>query len=104
MDNQPSEFSLCVAFRLAVYKLYEQGSVIWKHHSLAPQGITCPKASNPNDPRTYVFPHPHTGKILTGEAICKLYNGKPDWWHLHSFVEELFDEWTCELGNIEILI
>lgn len=104
MDDQPSEFSLCVAFRLAAYNLYEQGSVIWKHSTLAPQGIICSKASDPDDPRTYVFPHPQTGKIITGEAICKLYNGKPDWSSLHSYFEKLSDEWTCELGNIEIHI
>ena len=86
----------CVTFRLAVYELYEKGPVVWKHPELAKEGIIFNKPININDPRTYSFPNPKDGTVICGQDICYLYKGKPTWGDVHSLVEGLFDEWTCE--------
>ena len=98
-----------VQSRLVAYTLIGEGSVIWKHESVAPQGITTPKSTNTGDPRTIFFPNPYTGELMSGSDCNPLPPGIPEgkfsWFETHALFETLFHEgWTVEPSEIVVTI
>jgi len=102
-----SEISECVSFRLNVYTFYNNGSVIWKHSILAPQGLICEKPIDIDEPTTYYFPDSKTGKLISGKELkikCQKKYGNFSWGDIHSLVEALSKEWTCDQHKIKITL
>lgn len=91
-----------VTFRLNAYKLYEYGDVIWYHPKLYPDGVICKKPLDINDPKTYSFPAPITGEILSGQLVFDSLGSESNWGPIHSFFEELSKEWSITLNNISV--
>jgi hypothetical protein len=81
--------SRLVKFRLRAYDLYTTGSVKWVHSELAPDGIICPKTTDLENPITYFFPEPHTGKLICG---LDLHENKLCWGDMHCAFEQLGEE------------
>jgi len=102
-----SEISECVKFRINVYEYYNNGSVIWKHDILLPQGLICEKPLDIDEPTTYYFPDSKTGKLISGKELkikCLEKHGHFSWGDIHCLVEKLSKEWTCEQYKIKITL
>ena len=102
-----SKISKCVKFRLNIYTLYSNGSVIWKHSILAQNGLICERPIDIEDPTKYHFPDPKTGKVISGQEImvkCQEKHGNFSWGDIHSLVEVLSKDWICEQYKIKITI
>ena len=103
------KLSKCVEFRLTAYDLYSQGSVKWTHPVLAPDSIICKKSSNPDNPGTYFFPDPKTGKLTCGINYNTILDQLPknvyNWGDMHCAFEQLYEEgWKIELNKILITL
>ena len=99
-ESQLNEF--CVCERLAAYKFYSNGPVVWKHSKNGLETM-CPKPFDVTNPNDYVIPDHLTGgqkRISSNQH----QNGW-DWWDLHYTIENLARVgWQCFPLSINVIV